>query len=127
MYVCMFLYMSVSLQECNYALPYVSISCCLPKLPQYAAVACWSLLLSDNSVTASHEPTSRAPSSGFSIVPMMEHAVRSHELPLERFASTTAIASYGSLRISVVWSRNHRFVTYIEQQTLPLTHMTVAS
>ena len=83
----MFLYMSVSLQECNYALPYVSISCCLPKLPQYAAVACWLLLFSDNCVTASHEPTSRAPCSGFSIVPMMNYAV-----PLERFAFTTAIA-----------------------------------
>ena len=29
-YVYMYVSMSVTLQECNYALPYVSISCCLP-------------------------------------------------------------------------------------------------
>ena len=70
--------------------------------------------------------TSRAPYSGFSTVPMMDYAVRSCGLPLERFASTAAIVSYGSLRIAVVWSRNHRFVTCIQQQALPVAHMTVA-
>ena len=83
------------------------------------AVACWLLLFSDNSITASRKPTSRAPCSGFSTVLMMDYAVRSCELRLERFASTTAIATNGSLRISVVWSRNHCLVKTIEQQALP--------
>ena len=90
-------------------------------------MAYWSLLFRDNSITASHEPTSRAPCSGFDTVPMMDYAVGSRELPLERFASTTAIVSYGALRSFVVWSRNQVFVTCIEQQALPLAHMTVAS
>ena len=64
------------LQECNYALPYVSNSCHVPKWPQYAAVACWLHLFRDYSVTVSREPTSRAPYSGFSTVPMMDYAVR---------------------------------------------------
>ena len=61
------------------------------------------LQFSANSVTAFREPTSRAPCSAFSTVPIMDGAVWSRELPLERFASTTAI-DYGSLWIYVVWS-----------------------
>ena len=44
------------------------------------------------SYIVSHEPTIRARSSGLRTVPIMDCAVRSHELCLERFASTTAIA-----------------------------------
>ena len=62
------------------------------------------LQFSVNSVIASREPTSRAPCLGFSTVPIMDCAVWSREFPLERFASTTTIASYSSLWISVVWS-----------------------
>ena len=94
-YIYMYVSMSGKLQECNYALLYVSISCRLPKWPQCEAVVCWSLLFSDDSVTASHEPTSRAPCSGFSIFPRKDYTFQSRELPLAKFASTTAIASYG--------------------------------
>ena len=89
----MYVYMSVTLQEGNYALPYVSICCRLPKGLKYTAVACCFYSVSANSVIASREPTSRAPcSDGLSTVPNMDCAAQSRELPLERFASTTAMA-----------------------------------
>ena len=46
---------------------------------------------SANSVIASREPTSRVVCSGLSTVSIMDCAVWSRELPLVRFASTTAI------------------------------------
>ena len=65
---------------------------------------CLLLQFSANSVIVSREPTNGALYSGFSTVQIMDCAVWFREFPLERFASTTAIASYGSLWICVIWS-----------------------
>ena len=61
--------MSAMLQECNYALPYISICCCLPKWQQYAAMTCCFNALK------CLEPTSTARYSGLRTVQIMDRLV----------------------------------------------------
>ena len=76
-YIYIYIYMSVMLHECNLPYNYVYWS--------VTAIACFF----NSELIASHEPTSRAPCSGLWTVPIMDCTVQSHELSLERLASTT--------------------------------------
>ena len=93
--ICLYICMSVTLQEHTFAFPYVPI--CRPLSKWLPTIRSHGLLLQfhANSIIASCKLASRAPYLWRWTVWLMDCAVWSRKVSLERFASITAIAMVG--------------------------------